>query len=74
MKSVLQIFFLFMCLLVVMSLWMAQREPLAIAPSTERATPYAEELGENYKLRILQNKCYRRYGRQATRLIVQLVI
>ena len=50
------------------------KEPSAIAPSTERATPYAEELGENYKLRILQNKCYRPYGRQATRLIVQSVI
>lgn len=59
MKSVLQFFFLFMCLLVVISLWMVQREPSAIAPSTERATPYAEELGEklqatNFTKQVLQ--------------------
>lgn len=59
MKSVLQIFFLFMCLLVVISLWKAQKEPSIIAPSPERATPYAEELGEklqatNFTKQVLQ--------------------
>ncbi len=59
MKRILHIFFLFMCLLVVISVWMAQKQPSIIAPSPESATPYAEELGEklqatNFTKQVIQ--------------------
>lgn len=46
MKRILQIFFLFMCLIVVISLLIVQRQPLTTATSANSSTPYAEELGE----------------------------
>ncbi len=75
MKSVLQFFFFIHVLTGCDFIVDGTKGAFSYSPrAPKERRPMQRSLAKNYKLRILQNKCYRPYGRQATRLIVQSVI
>ncbi|WP_155590896.1 hypothetical protein [Lysinibacillus cavernae] len=46
MKTILHIFFLLICFVIVVSLLVKEKQPLPVATSSNNSSPYAEELGE----------------------------